>query len=104
MMKIRTALLSALFMGCGLAPPALAQNADLGRDLAATCTHCHGTDGRSAGGTAALAGMPKDELARKMAQFKAGTRPATVMHQLSKGYTERQIELIGEYFSRQQAR
>ena len=102
-MKIHIALLTTALVGSGLALPALAQSANLGRDLAATCTHCHGTDGRSAGGTIALAGIPKDQIVQKLKEFKAGARPATVMHQLSKGYTEQQVELIGEYFSKQKA-
>ena len=103
MMKIRISLLTAAFVGSGLTLPALAQNANLGRDLAASCTHCHGTNGRSAGGTIALAGMPKDQIAQKMKEFKAGTRPATVMHQLSQGYTQQQVEQLSEYFSKQKA-
>jgi sulfide dehydrogenase cytochrome subunit len=103
MKNMHVILSSAAFAFSGLASPALAQTASLGRDLAASCTHCHGTEGRSAGGTIALAGLPKDQIVQKMAEFKAGTRPATVMHQLSKGYTEQQIELIGEYFAKQKA-
>ena len=101
MKRVRVTLLTAAFIGSGLALPASAQDANLGRNLAATCTYCHGTDGRSAGGTVALAGMPKEQLAQAMKAFKSGARPATVMHQLSKGYTEQQVEQIGEYFSKQ---
>ena len=101
-MKIRIALLTTAFVGSGLALPAFGQSASLGRDLAATCTHCHGTDGRSA--SIGLAGVAKDQIVQKMKEFKAGSRPATLMHQLSKGYTEQQVELIAEYFSKQQAR
>ena len=39
-----------------------------------------------------------------MRDFKSGARPATLMHQLSKGYSEQQVELIGEYFSKQKAK
>ena len=102
MMKIRISLLTVAFAGAGLALPALAQNANLGRDLAATCTHCHGTDGRSA--NIALAGVAKGEIVQKMKEFKAGSRQATLMHQLAKGYTEQQVEMIAEYFSKQQAK
>ena len=101
MKKVRVSLLTAAFIGGGLALSASAQDANLGRNLGATCTHCHGTDGRSVGGTVALAGMPKEQLVQAMKEFKSGARPATVMHQLSKGYTEQQVELIGEYFSKQ---
>ena len=101
MKQVSVTLLTAAFIGGGLALQASAQEANLGRNLAATCTQCHGTDGRSVGVTVALAGMPKEQLVQTMKAFKSGARPATVMHQLSKGYTEQQVELIGEYFSKQ---
>ena len=43
------------------------------RSLAATCANCHGTNGVSVGEVASLAGKPKDEIVRKMQDFKAGT-------------------------------
>ena len=101
MKNVGVTLLATAFIGCALALQASAQDANLGRNLAATCTFCHGTDGRSVGGTVALAGMPKEQLVQAMKEFKSGARPATVMHQLSKGYTEQQVELMGEYFSKQ---
>ena len=71
--------------------------------LAANCAACHGTQGRAAPGStlASLAGRPKDELVQVMAQFKAGQRPATLMHQISKGYSDAEIAAIAEHFSKQ---
>jgi sulfide dehydrogenase cytochrome subunit len=82
---------------------ALAQGADptLGRSLAATCANCHGTNGASAGDVESLAGKPKDEILRKMQEFRSGARPATIMHQLAKGYTDEQIELLAGWFAAQ---
>jgi len=37
-----------------------------------------------------------------MLAFKSGTRPATIMHQLAKGYTDEQIRLLATYFASQQ--
>ena len=48
-----------------------------------------------------LAGMPRDYIAAQMKTFSAGTRPATIMHQLAKGYSDQQIEQIATYFAAQ---
>jgi cytochrome c553 len=70
------------------------------RSLAATCANCHGPEGRSvAKEVAPLAGLPKDFLVSTMKAFQDGRRPATVMHQIAKGYTDPQLELIAEYFA-----
>jgi cytochrome subunit of sulfide dehydrogenase len=71
------------------------------RSLAATCAACHGTDGKSVGGTAVLAGMDKIEFIKQMKSFKSGQRKVTVMHQHAKGYTDAEIEQLATYFSAQ---
>jgi cytochrome c553 len=40
-------------------------------------------------------------MVAQMKAFKAGTRPATIMHQLSKGYSDAQIETLATYFAAQ---
>ena len=80
-----------------------AQSADqvAGRNLASACAICHGTDGRSAGGNEPLAGMARDEMVRKLNEFRTGAKPATIMHQISKGYTDQQIAQIAAFFAAQ---
>lgn len=71
--------------------------------LAATCANCHGTHGRAvqAAAVPGLAGMPAAYLVEQMKAFKSGSRPATVMHQLAKGYSDAQVETIAAYFAAQ---
>jgi cytochrome subunit of sulfide dehydrogenase len=70
--------------------------------LAASCAGCHGTNGVPAAGTfPALAGQPAAGLNAAMKEFRDGTRPATVMHQLAKGYSDEQIALLAAYFAAQ---
>ncbi len=73
------------------------------KSLAATCAACHGTNGAAVSGSSVppLAGMPRDYMVTQMKAFKAGTRPATIMHQLAKGYSDAQIEQIAGYFAAQ---
>ena len=81
-------------MEAGAADPAYA------RSLAATCFTCHGTDGRSVGGVPpSLAGQNRDYLLQQLMAYKAGKRPATIMHQHAKGYTDDQLALIAGYFA-----
>ena len=79
-----------------------AQPRDLqARSIAASCSACHGTNGVAAPGMVALAGYDKASMIKAMADFKSGARPATLMHQLSKGYSEAQIEAMASYFAAQ---
>ncbi len=71
--------------------------------MAATCASCHGTRGRAVDGSsvAGLAGRPAPELVKTMGEFKSGQRPATVMHQIAKGYGDAEIAALADYFSKQ---
>jgi len=90
---------------CLLVVSSTSQAADpnLARSLAATCANCHGTNGNAIKGSGmdALAGMDKAKILQKLADFKSGDKPATIMHQISKGYTEAQLDLIATYFAAQ---
>ena len=111
-MTSRLALLAAALGSCAAiaqqpAPPAPAfAAANLSpkgvQAMAANCAACHGTGGRAAAGAAVpgLAGRPAAELVGMMAQFRSGERPATVMHQISKGYSDAEIAAMAEHFSR----
>ena len=86
-----------------IASASQAADANLGRNLAATCANCHGTNGHAAPDTPLLplAGTPKAITRQKLADYKSGDKPASIMHQISKGYTEAQLDLIAGYFAAQ---
>lgn len=71
------------------------------RSLAATCAQCHGTDGKAVSGEALirLAGMDRDYLLTQLLAFRTGQRPATIMHQITRGYSQEQLEEIAGYFA-----
>jgi cytochrome subunit of sulfide dehydrogenase len=90
-----------LLTGALIATSTHAADSNQGRYLASTCASCHGTDGKSAGSVASLAGQSAGDILTKLSEFKEGKRPATIMHQIAKGYTDDQLKLIAEFFSAQ---
>jgi cytochrome subunit of sulfide dehydrogenase len=78
-----------------------AQESPAARSLAATCAACHGTDGRSVTQEVpSLAGLPRDYIVAQMRAFRDGTRAASIMPQLAKGYDDAQVEALADYFAR----
>jgi sulfide dehydrogenase cytochrome subunit len=99
--SIRLAATLALAAACA----AHAQDANLGRDLAASCANCHGTNGQAKGDTVKpLAGVSADKILAALADYKSGAQPATIMHQIAKGYTDDQVRLIAAFFAAQPAK
>lgn len=82
---------------------AQATDPNLARNLAATCANCHGTNGYAVkdAGLDSLAGLDKAKALQKLADYKSGNKPASVMHQISKGYTDEQLDLITTYYAAQ---
>lgn len=70
--------------------------------LAYTCAGCHGTNGVSNGpATPSLAGISKDYMIESMEAYKTGERPATIMNRIAKGYSEKEIVAMSEFFAKQ---
>ena len=96
-----TLLVAAALAGVPLAAAAQGTYPNTGRDLAASCAICHGTN---AGGMPNLAGQPASYLAMQLRDFRDGKRPATIMHQIAKGLTEEQIQAVSAYWSAQKVK
>ncbi|HET7764488.1 MAG TPA: c-type cytochrome [Burkholderiales bacterium] len=95
----RPLLVLALAWGAVSDAPAQPPDSNLGRDLAAACASCHGTKGEGQKDMPSLAGLDRSEMAQKLRDFRTGKRAATVMGQISKGYSDDQIDAIAAYLS-----
>jgi len=100
-MKSRQALVVATIVLAMVCCTVHAADPASGRDIAANCANCHGTNGRSVGVMPVLAGRPQGELVVIVREFRDGKRPSTVMQQLAKGYTDAQIEAVATYLAAQ---
>lgn len=69
--------------------------------LASTCAACHGSEGRVVEGSGMpdLRGLDRTYLRTQLQAFREGTRPATVMHQIARGYAPAQLDELAAYFS-----
>ena len=97
MNTLRSILVASVF---GAATLAHAQ-VDQVKVWAAACANCHGTNGHAQPGMEALAGKNADDMTKTLLDFKAGRKPATIMHQISKGYSDDELRAIAAYFAAQ---
>ena len=67
--------------------------------LAGTCTSCHGTEGKNIGQIPPLAGKERQYLRDQLRLFKTDVLKVTLMNQLSKGYTEEELNALADYYS-----
>lgn len=67
----------------------------------ANCFNCHGTDGKTSAAIPPLAGRDRAYLEETLKAYKNGSKPATIMHQLAKGYTDEELAVFADYFSQQ---
>ena len=67
------------------------------RNLAAGCATCHPAS--VTGTIPVLAGRDRAELTQRLRDFRDGKAPATVMHQIVRGYTEDELDRIAAYLS-----
>lgn len=98
MLAATVAVLAAL-----AAAPAQAQDPNLARNLAATCANCHGNTGNALGDMKPLAGLTAEKILAQLADFRSGNQPATIMHQIVKGYTDDQLKLVAGWYAAQKS-
>lgn len=98
--RARAALAAAGLLTLG-ATAAQAAPPDAVTMMAGTCVGCHGMNGTSLGpASPTIAGMAEDTFIDAMKSFQDGSRPATVMDRIAKGYTEDEIKQMAAYFAK----
>ena len=67
---------------------------------AASCSGCHAMS-RATTPVPRIYGRPADTVVALVAAFRAGTRPATVMDRISKGFTDEEMRAIAVWLETQ---
>jgi cytochrome subunit of sulfide dehydrogenase len=94
-------LIPAMLLAASASAMAQSPDAPQVRGWAASCSNCHGTQGRAQDGMDKLGGADRETTLTKLLDFKNGRRPASIMHQLSKGYSDEQLAAIAAWFAAQ---
>ncbi len=69
--------------------------------LASMCNTCHGTDGKGAKPMPSINGEEPADFIDLMQAFASGEEPTSIMDRHAQGYTEAELKLLAEYFSKQ---
>jgi len=69
-----------------------------GEMLSLSCAGCHGTDGKSESVIPTIYGRSAKYIESALLDFKSGARMTTVMDRHAKGYSDKEIHQIAEYF------
>ena len=89
-----------LFAIACLAGPAMAQDAQAGRQKAAICAACHGPMGLSATPDAPnLAGQPAEYVRAQLKAYRGGTRKHEVMSLMAQPLSDADIDNLAAWFS-----
>jgi cytochrome c553 len=68
---------------------------------AAACSGCHPASARVTSPVRRLAGLDRAVIVQAMQDFRSGTRAATVMDRIAKGFTDDEIQAIAAWYATQ---
>jgi cytochrome c553 len=92
---------AVLIGGLGFTQAASADGVPRAELLASMCNTCHGTNGKGAKPNPAIAGEAPADFLDLMQAFASGDEPTSIMDRHAQGYTEAELKLLAEYFSKQ---
>src|SRR5688572_11445707 len=82
--------------------PVMAGNAEAGKEKSKSCAACHGADGNSVSPDfPKLAGQHADYIVKSLQGYKAGTRKNAIMAPMATPLSQRDIEDLAAYYSKQ---
>lgn len=91
-------ILSLISIIC-LSVSSFAGNVEYGKDIAARCVACHGTNGIAPNPAwPSLAGQNSMYIVSQLKKFKQGTRPDPIMGPLSKALSDQDMEDVAAYY------
>lgn len=96
-----TGIASVLIWSVGFAPGFAADAVPRAELLASMCITCHGTNGKGSKPIPGISGEETEDFVDLMNAFASGEEPNSIMGHHAQGYTEAELKLLAEYFSRQ---
>jgi cytochrome c553 len=96
--KVIAAAIGLVSIAAAVTAPAASGQPPAG---AVACSGCHPASSRVSSPVVRLAGLDKDAIVRALQEFRAGTRAATVMDRIAKGFTDDEIQALAAWFAAQ---
>jgi sulfide dehydrogenase cytochrome subunit len=90
----------AAALGVASSPAAVVASAEPPAGAVA-CSGCHPASTRVTSPVPRLAGLDRAAIVRAMQDFRSGTRAATVMDRIAKGFTEAEVQAIAAWYATQ---
>jgi sulfide dehydrogenase cytochrome subunit len=88
-----------LACGCLTALAAGAENT-VGRTIGSACFGCHGAAGANETSIPpVIVGVPAPYIATALREFRDGSRTATIMDRIARGFTDREIDAVAGYIA-----
>jgi cytochrome subunit of sulfide dehydrogenase len=94
-----TLLAGVVLLAGAVSSPSSAQSPEAPL-IAQACAGCHGQAGAGSGSVPKIAGYNRDLFIAQWAAFRAKQRPATIMDRVATGYTDAEVAVLADYFSR----
>ncbi len=93
--------LTLLVGGLGFSQDAAAEGVSRAELLASMCNTCHGHGGAGAKPNPGIAGEDPADFEDLMKAFASGEEPTSIMDRHAQGYTEAELKMLADYFSKQ---